>query len=225
MPSTCRRPDRHSTYSARDEFIRAKYDKRAFLHPPLPEQWDSEAELEKWGAALLLACESGDVGGALNAIAHGATTCFVPSEVVCHPSLKRYPLHVSARYGSFICAVLLAANGADINERDAEGRSVSEIAAQYGHDDIEAFVVRRVEVLRERAGSKHPIGIAVAPAAATAVAAARPTEAATDQLSESYKEVRDMVTQALDGNTTSSEGEDGSCSSGAPLSPPEQEME
>jgi hypothetical protein len=145
-----KKPDRHSTYSQREEYIKAKYDKRVFLNPPVDDENQSEEDMDRWGAALMQAVEKDDVLGALTALAHGALACFVPSEVVCHPDLKRFPLHTAARNGSFVCTVLLVMNGADIAERNEDGFNAAELASQNFHDDIELFLVRRLDLLVSR---------------------------------------------------------------------------
>lgn len=157
-----KKPEPSSTYSQREEFIRAKYDKRLFLNPPVDENTQSEEDIDMWCTALMVAVEKDNIVGALTALAHGALACFVPSEVVCHPDLKRFPLHAAARSGSFLCMVLLVMNGADIAERNEDGFNAAELASQNCHDDIELFLVRRLEIMMSRGNKStgRPDGIA-----------------------------------------------------------------
>jgi len=201
VPPDWKRLSRMSNYTDRERFIRAKYERKSFLDPldGDPTMGMDDETLRKWSDALVEACQKDDVTGLIRALARGATACFVPAEVVLHPDIKRMPLHVAAAHGSHICVVLLVENGADVIERDEEGRNPAEIAEQHDHRDIALFLRRRMELIRNAPSAVIRASIPNRPSMSAQDTNTLPSSPSSmdGSTADVQRELRGMVVEAL----------------------------
>lgn len=159
VPSnSVKKPDRNSSYSERDKFIRAKYEKRLFLDPPYHENLTDE-ELTAWVNVLIQGSANGTPTDMLNALAHGVDLTVDVK--------NKYPLHLACQKGSLICVYLLVMNGIDIFERNESGSLSSEIAESYGHMEIASLLKKRQDMIKSFSTTKsqneivNPVALAI----------------------------------------------------------------
>lgn len=139
VPKLVKKPDRNSSYSERDKFIRAKYEQRLFLNPPFQENLSPE-ELVHWVNVLIQGCVDGTPVDILNALAHG---------VDFSVDLRgKFPLHLACQKGSLICVYLLVMNGVDILVQNESGYTCHDLAEFHGHSDIASFLKKRQELAK-----------------------------------------------------------------------------
>ena len=143
-----KKPDRNSSYSERDKFIRAKYEKRLFLDPPYHENL-TDKELTSWVNLIIQGSVNGTPTDILNALAHGVDLTVDVK--------NKYPLHLACHKGSLICVYLLVMNGIDIFERNESGSLSSEIAESCGHNEIASLLKKRQDMMKSFSTTKSPV--------------------------------------------------------------------
>ncbi|XP_025016552.1 ARF GTPase-activating protein GIT2 isoform X2 [Tetranychus urticae] len=114
-------------YPAKNDFIKAKYQKLNFIKKPGPKDSDSNSDVSE---ELHSSVRSSSLKTSLRLLIAGADPNYL------HPAKHNTPLHVAAKSGQLAQMELLFAYGADPLITDLNGKTALDYAKSASHNDI-----------------------------------------------------------------------------------------
>eukprot|EP01135_Chromosphaera_perkinsii_P004641 Nk52_evm34s292 gene=Nk52_evmTU34s292 len=125
------KPTKNADRATRERFILAKYKEKRFIVI-------EDTEKETLGKSLFDACEKGDFGGVVRAIAHGAETNWKNAD-----SSNRTPIHAAVSQNDISLVEYLLQNGANASMCDDMGQSPLHIASEKGYTYVCILLLKR----------------------------------------------------------------------------------
>lgn len=124
------KPTPHATREERESWIRAKYEQRAFVAPPVPASGTQLPE-DSMPVRLLSAVTDRDLPKLLLLLAH-STKEQINAQLAGSSSPPRTALHAACQLGDVVMTQLLIWYGIDVKAKDNQGQTAMMLATKKG---------------------------------------------------------------------------------------------